>query len=134
LTAVAPRIRSVPKQRSTVYLRRGWNLLSIVEKAEEIRNWDGVATAGVQSAIAFSDAYTVAKLGLRSRGQDHMESVTLVSRVGTAASAALAAELQKVLSRKSEVEYGDREVSAADARRIAQLARRVGAIVSGELQ
>jgi len=124
----------VPKQRAIVYLRRGKNLLSALEQAETSRNWDGVATAGVQAAISFADAFTIAKLGLRSRGQDHQEVIPLIARIQTKSSSDLAARVQTILNRKSEVEYGDRDVSAADARWIAQVVRKVGALVSSALE
>jgi len=133
VTRAVPRTTSVPKERATVYLRRGENLLLLVEGAEASKNWDGVATVGVQAAIALADAYTIAKLGLRSRGQEHQEVVPLISGVGTKAASELAAQIQTVLNRKNEVEYGDREVSANDARRIAHVVRKIGVLVSSEL-
>ncbi len=101
--------------------------------AEARENSDGVATNGVQAAIAFADSYTIAKLGLRSRGQDHHEVIGLISSVGLEQSAELAGQVQAVLNRKQEVEYGERDVRASDAARIASLVRKIRSIVDTQL-
>jgi hypothetical protein len=124
----------VPRSRADVYLRRGRNLLLVVERAEADKNWDGAAVTGVQAAIAYADAFTISKLGLRSRGQDHAEVVPLIARVGSENSANLATDVQKVLNRKSAVEYGDRQVSADDSRTISRDLRNIARIVESELQ
>jgi hypothetical protein len=97
------------------------------------KNGDAVAVTGVQAAISFSDAFTVAKLGLRSRGQDHQEVVRLISTVGTSTASSLAPLLQTGLNRKSEIEYGDRDVTLGDAARIAKAVRMIAKLVSAEI-
>ena len=132
MTRGAPRTVAVPKPKATVYLHRARNLLEAMENAEERKNNDAVATSGIQATIAFADAFTIARLGLRCRGQDHQEVVGLISRVGTERAADLAAKVQAVLNRKTEVEYGDREVSSADANRIARAVREISQLVALE--
>jgi hypothetical protein len=127
------RTSEVPKARARVYLSRGRRLLMMVDAAESTKNWDGVAVNAVQAAISLSDAYTVAKLGLRSRGQDHHEAVTLVSNVSSPSSSRIAGFLQAVVDLKSEVEYGETEVSASTARRIASTVRKLGSLVEADL-
>ena len=132
MTRGAPRTVAVPKPKATVYLRRARNLLEAMNDAEKRKNSDAVATNGVQASIAFADAFTIAKLGLRCRGQDHQEVVGLISRVGTESAANLAAKVQAVLNRKTEVEYGERDVSLGDANRIASTVREIDELVGLE--
>jgi len=134
MTRGAPRTVAVPKAKATVYLRRAQNLLEAMNDAEARRNSDAVAVTGVQATIAFADAFTIVKLGLRCRGQDHQEVVGLISRVGTEIAASLAAKVQAVLNRKTEVEYGMRDVGSLDATRIARAVRDIGELVGMELQ
>lgn len=101
-------------------------------ESEERKNSDEVAISGVQATIAFADAFTIVKLGLRCRGQDHREVVGLISRIETEKASALGAKVQAVLNRKAEVEYGDRDVRPADAARIATAVRSIGELVGME--
>ena len=133
MTKVAPRSIAIPRLRAAVYLRRGTNLVAAMEQSLGSGNNDGAATSGVQAAISFADAYTVAKCGLRSRGQDHHEAVALVSGVGSPPAKRLATLLQKILNRKSAVEYGDRDVTSEDASEIARAVREVHTIVKREI-
>jgi HEPN domain-containing protein len=129
LTRATPRVEAIPKERAAVYLRRGRNLLAAATLAEETKNWDVVAIAAVPATICFADAFTIRTLGLRSKGQDHGEVVPLIAQAGTKTSAELAGQVQTVLNRKSEVEYGSRDVSAGDARQILKAATRVASIM-----
>lgn len=128
------RTAAVPKARSLVYLRRAGNLFVMMEEAETTRNSDGVATNGIQAAISYSDAFTVFKRGLRSRSQDHQAAVRLIATVNTPAASTLTALVQGVLNRKSEVEYGDRDVTPDDAARIAKTVREIRALVESEVR
>ena len=121
------------KSRAAVYLRRGQNLRKAMEEAEERKNDDAVAVTGVQAAISYSDAFTVAKLGLRSRGQSHQEVVRLIATVGTPTASRLASQVQLVLNRRNEVEYGERQVNAGDAARIARIVREISDLVTAEV-
>lgn len=127
------RVVATGKSRSSIYLRRARNLTALMEQAGAAKNNDGAAILGVQAAISYSDAFTVARLGLRSRGRDHQEAIRLIARVGTPSASRLAALVQTVLSKKSEVEYGDREVTAKDTIRIASAVREIRDLVESEL-
>ena len=134
MTRGAGRVTAVSKSKASVYLGRARNLLAMMEEAESKSNGDGVAVNGIQAAISFCDAFTVAKLGLRARGQDHLEVVSLISRIPTAPASTLATLAQGVLGKKGEVEYGEQEVTLAAAARIATSVRKIGRLVSSELR
>lgn len=127
------RVVATGKSRSPVYLRRARNLTALMEQASASKNNDGAAILGVQAAISYSDAFTVARLGLRSRGQDHREAIRLIASVGTPGASKLAALVQTVLSKKSEVEYGDREVTSKDSTRITSAVREIRDLIASEL-
>ena len=133
MTRAVLRTSAVSKQKATVYLRRGRNVFNAMVDAEGRQNSDGVATNGVRAAIALADAYTIAKLGLRSRSQDHLEVVRLISSIGTSKSAELAGRVQAILNRKQEVEYRERDVSVSDGARIASAVRKIRSLVESEL-
>lgn len=134
MTRGVARTAAVPKARASVYLRRAQNLLAAMREAEERKNGGAVAVEGVQAAISFSDAFTVAKLGLRCRAQDHPEVVRLIATVGTEAASKLASHVQLVFNRRSEVEYGEREVTARDAARTATIVREISDLVASGVQ
>jgi hypothetical protein len=125
----ATRIQVLPRSKAQIYLKRAENLLATVELAEAAENADGVATAGVQAAVSLGDAFTVWTLQRRSRGQDHAEVVAVIARSESPGAPEVAKLLQKILNRKSDVEYGDREVRMADARQIAQDVRKLAKLV-----
>ncbi len=106
----------------------------MMEEAESTSNGDGVAVNGIRAAISSCDAFTVAKLGLRSRGQNHLEGVSLISGIPAAPASTLATLVQGVLGKKAEVEYGEQEVTLAAAARIAHSVRNIGTLVTSMLR
>lgn len=130
MTKGAPRTAAVSRSRARIYWRRGQNLIRAMAFAENAGNLDGIAICGVQAAVSLGDAFTVSRLGLRSRGRDHGESVRLIATVEATQAARLASLVQRVLNKKSEVEYGDREVTRPEAAEIATLAREIEAVVA----
>jgi HEPN domain-containing protein len=126
-------VNETPRERAALYLRRGEDLLSTAQLALAAGLTDGVATSGVQAGIALADAYTVGKLGMRSRGQDHFEAIGLIQRVTGPEAKRVAVLFQRIVERKTEVEYADRTVSAADARQLLESARRLASLVRQSL-
>jgi hypothetical protein len=89
------------------------------------------AALAVLGGIAAADAACCAKLGRRSRSQDHRQAVDLVAGVQPGG-AALAKDLERLLEIKDRVHYGAVVVGHAEAKAsVAQARRMVGAV--GEL-
>jgi HEPN domain-containing protein len=132
VTRVLPRTVPVPRARSSVFLRRGNNLFALAEAALHENNHDGAATCAIQASIALADALTVRRLGLRSRGQDHREVVALVAQMDLRKGDRISTLIQAILDRKTDVEYGDTEVSKADARQLVAWAREQRELVLAE--
>jgi len=123
----------VPRAKSAVFLKRGNDLSSLSEAALRASNHDGAATCAIQSSIALADALTVQRLGLRSRGQDHRDVVTLVAQLDIRRGSRIATLIQAILDRKTDVEYGNSEVSKADARQLVAWAMELRQLILTEL-
>lgn len=95
------------------------------EQDDEEPLFNGVAAAlAVLAGIAASDAACCARLGRRSRGQDHARAVDLVRTVQPDG-AALAKDLARLLAIKDNVHYGALVVSLPDAKAAVTWARRM---------
>ena len=82
------------------------------------------ASLAVLAGIAASDAACCARRGLRARGQSHAEAVELLSTVAPGG-ADMAKDLQRLLNRKDDSQYGLTFVSAAEATRMVSWAKRL---------
>jgi HEPN domain-containing protein len=128
------RTTDVPRARSIIYLRRAELLMRAVEWGIEQNNASVAAVNAVQASISAVDAFLVHQLGKRSRGIDHHESLNLLATSNSPAKREIGRHFQRVLDRKNEVEYEDREVTAADALELAKHARRLVDFVRKELK
>lgn len=82
------------------------------------------ASLAVLAGIAASDAACCARLGLRSRGQAHAEAVEILGTVEPGG-ADMAKDLQRLLNRKDDSQYGLTFVSTAEAGRMVGWAKRL---------
>ena len=82
------------------------------------------ASLAVLGGIATSDAACCARLGVRARGQSHSEAVDLLGTVEPRG-ADMAKDLQRLLNRKDDSQYGVAFVSAAEATRMVGWAKRL---------
>jgi hypothetical protein len=123
------RVELLSKDRASVYLRRAANLLQIMEVADKAGNPDGIVTNAVQAGIALGDAYTVALIQRRSRGQDHSEVILLVRECPSPSAREVGRLIQGILNRRSEVLYESQDVSLKRARELASLARKLHSAV-----
>jgi hypothetical protein len=123
------RVEVLPKDRAAVYLRRAENLLQIMEMADKAGNPNGIVTNAVQAGISLGDAYTVALVQRRSRGQDHSEVLLLVRDCQFPNSREVGRLIQGILNRRTEVLYESQEVSLKRARELVSLARKLHSAV-----
>lgn len=88
----------------------------------------GVAAAlAVLAGIAASDAACCARLRRRARGQDHRQAVGVLRTVEPGG-AAMAKDLQELLTAKDGVHYGVTLVGGDKARKLLDRARRLAAL------
>ncbi|MCI4332882.1 MAG: HEPN domain-containing protein [Thermoplasmata archaeon] len=128
------RTTDVPRGRSHVYLRRAEQLMKGVDWGIEQGNANVAAVNAVQASISAVDAFLVHHLGKRSSGSDHHESLNLVANSSSPAKREIGQHLQRVLDRKNEVEYQDREVALGDSKELAKHARRLLDAVRKDLE
>ena len=82
------------------------------------------ASLAVLAGIAASDAACCARLGRRARGQSHAEAVEVLRGIAPGG-AEMAKDLQRLLNRKDDSQYGLTFVSAGEASRMVGWARRL---------
>lgn len=82
------------------------------------------ASLAVLAGIAASDAACCARLGVRARGQSHTEAVALLGSLDHYG-ADMAKDLQRLLNRKDASQYGLTFVSAGEASKMLDWAKRL---------
>ena len=82
------------------------------------------ASLAVLSGVAASDAACCARLGIRARGQTHIEAVELLATVEPRG-AEMAKDLQRLLNRKDSSQYGLAFVAPGEASRMVNWAKRL---------
>ena len=94
---------------------------AFLEIAEVADDPDVKAMNAIHAAIAAADAICCREIGERSAGQDHRQSVELLTRVDKQ----LASHLRRSLEKKTQAAYGSDDVSATDADRCVVYAQRL---------
>mgnify|MGYP000333050045 CR=1 FL=1 len=82
------------------------------------------ASLAVLAGIAASDAACCARLGVRARGRSHPEAVELLGTVEPRGGD-MAKDLQRLLNRKDDSQYGVAFVSQSEASRMVGWAKRL---------
>jgi len=98
----------------TVYYRRATQLAAAMKLCQDGLSAYASAAAllAVHSAISYSDALLIGLGGARPRSENHREAITALKRVCTGARIDRQgiAHLQRLLSAKSEISYGEKQV------------------------
>jgi hypothetical protein len=89
--------------------------LIVADEGSDIEYSSVAASLCVLAGIAASDAACCRALGLRARGRDHREAVSLVERIDPGGDEAANA-LKRLLGLKDEAHYGLIDVSGTDLR------------------
>jgi len=85
-----------------------------------------VALLAVHSAISYNDALCIRLLGERPKGKDHKDAIPLVTRACKKARIAPDGikHLERLLSAKTAISYGDRVVNTEHAQKLSTTAER----------
>ena len=108
-------------------LKQAQAFVTVAELAvddEDAYNGGVAASVAVLAGIAASDAACCARLGRRSRGQDHAGAIDLLKTVQPDG-VALANDLGRLLAIKDNVHYGTLVISSRDAKAAVNRARRM---------
>ena len=117
--------RSVARERHATYRKKAREFLRAAESSLVTGDWDAVGLNAVHSAISAADALLVYYAGVRSTGESHQDVAGLIRRhVKDAQLGSKLQTLSKVFGYKNLAAYEDREVTEAEARDAAKLAKR----------
>jgi len=114
---VPDRVRSLPKAKSTNFVRKSEQFLRSSESAVERGDWDAAVSHAVHAGMCIADALTVFYLGQRSSSQDHRDVLRLVDSVRFERGELNRNKrhLSDLLATKNAAEYEDRLLSESDA-------------------
>ena len=123
------------KSKYAVYLARAEQNLDGAEDDFAKNRYDRCASSAVHCAISAADAVCIFKLGLRLKSKDHSRTVDLLRRLSSIEKDELetnARRLDRLISVKTDAEYGDHlikrdaaEKALLDARRFFEFAKSV---------
>lgn len=110
-------MRTLPKAKSTNFVRKSEQFLRSSESAAERQDWDAAVSHAVHAGICMADALSVFYVGQRSASQDHREVLRLLDSVGLRRGELNRNKrhLSMLLSTKNAAEYEDRLLSESDA-------------------
>ncbi|MFH2202240.1 MAG: hypothetical protein ABIJ96_03920 [Elusimicrobiota bacterium] len=98
---------SVPKARSKDYRKVAENFYQGAEMAQGFEYWNAAGVLIVHAAIAYTDAITIRRGGVKSKGEDHAAAADLlrgIIPVDEAAQKALR-QLERMIHEKNRVSY-----------------------------
>lgn len=128
MTRPGPRTSLCNKSEATSRLEQAKAFLyvaTLTMESHDERATPGVAAAlAVLAGIAATDAACCAKLGKRSRGQDHRQACMLVKTVSPGGEV-MAKALDQLLSAKDDSHYGSTLVTGAKAEKMLGRARQL---------
>jgi hypothetical protein len=117
--------RDVPQGDYGGRLRNAIERILGMEKVLSEGHPDPALVLAVQAVIAASDAMTTYHLGTRSAAGDHRDAISLFSRLPDLPDLDQArTHLQRVLDRKSEIEYSGKDLRPKELDSVVEHARR----------
>jgi hypothetical protein len=106
MTKAPPRTVVVARQEAPAYLAKGREYAVGARRALEELRLHGAGLEAIHAVISSCDALTIARLELRSRGEDHRDVLQLITRIKDSGISDLQRQVSQVLSVKNLVEYG----------------------------
>lgn len=102
--------------------------------ALEDQRLNSAGLEALHAVISACDAVTVARLGLRCKGEDHRELLHLLGRIKEEGLSEVHRQVNQALSVKSMVEYGGAGLSSEETTRVVAQAERVVKWVTLQVQ
>ena len=122
-----------PKTRTTVHRTKAKDYRSVAESfyhgaevAREFEYWNASGVLIVHAAIAFADAIAIKLAGVKSRGEDHHETIALLEEVvapGEEKQKALE-HLRRIIDHKNAVSYSGEVYGRTDIEQLWKQAAR----------
>jgi hypothetical protein len=122
------RVARCTRSEALVRLQHAKSFLEVAERIlgpdEELRFAQVSASLAVLSGIATSDAVCCARLGQRSRGQDHRQALALLGSIPSATKT-MEQDLRRLFDIKDGAQYSSIMVTVAAAKDAVRRARRL---------
>ncbi len=125
--------RAVDKSEYRDFLAKAKDFASMLDLALAEGKWNSAGLQAVHAVISASDAVIVYYGGVRSVELDHREVVGLLHDITGEAAATAGRHVSRVIAKKNLVEYEGRSISQAEAREMAEHAKRFLEWVAGML-
>ncbi len=125
--------RSVDKNEYRDFLAKAKDFASMLDLALEQGKWNSAGLQAVHAVISASDAVIVYYGGVRSAELDHREVVGLLHDIIGEAATTAGRHVTRVIAKKNLVEYERRSITQAEAREMAEHAKRFLEWVTGLL-
>ena len=125
--------RAVDKSAYRDFLAKAKDFASMLDLALAGGKWNSAGLQAVHAVISAGDAVIVYYGGVRSVELDHREVVGLLHDIIGEAAATAGRHVSRVIAKKNLVEYEGRSISQAEAREMAEHAKRFLEWVAGML-
>jgi len=116
--------RVVDKRAYGAFLAKASDFAFMMDFSLDEGKWNSAGLQAVHTVISASDAVIAYYGGMRSAELDHREVVGLLQDVMGETAAAAGKHVARVIARKNLVEYEERLLTQAEAREMAEHARR----------
>ncbi len=110
--------RAVDQGQYTIYWNKAEEFYEMMQHAFKNRMWTAVGLNAVHCVISSCDALSVKFQGLRSSGEDHMQTVDLLTRIPVAGVEKQVASIRRIIAKKNAIAYDNREFRESDAAEI----------------
>ncbi len=125
MVAKRTKTKAVERSKYRTYLKKANEFYEIMLEAKKKKKWNAVGLNAVHCAISASDAMLVFYAGIRSRSDDHLAVVDLLSNsINLPEVKSKRETLRKILAKKSIIEYEDRDFTQKEALEILKLTER----------
>ncbi|MCK9418294.1 MAG: hypothetical protein M0R70_02830 [Nitrospirae bacterium] len=125
--------RAVDKREYRDFFAKARDFASLLDFALAEGKWNSAGLQAVHAVISASDAVIVYYGGVRSVELDHREVVGLLHDIIGEAAAPAGRHVSRVIAKKNLVEYEGRSITQAEAREMAEHAKRFLEWVTGML-
>ncbi len=119
------RVAQIPASQQGLLLKKAEEFAMAMAADLAARRFNAATSAAVHCVVAASDCLTVRELGLRSRGQDHLETLALLRSLAIPRISELLRQVRDVLSAKHAAEYSHESIDEEQARTAVKQASRV---------
>lgn len=119
------RVEHVDRAAASTFLSKAEEFLDSAREALARSNWNATGMNAIHAGISAVDAYLAHAHGIRSSSPDHRQAAELLRDVGGSEVSKQANTLERLVAKKTRVEYDARLMSAQEAREALTRAERL---------